>query len=334
MTNHKISFEFIKYEESDFSELVDLYNLCFNKSIELSYFSWKFINNPAGRARGFVAKHDGNIAGFYGIIPEKYLVGGKSKIIYQSMDTMTHPKYQRMGLFTKLANLTYQDLINETGEAFIVGFPGLTSYPGFVGKLGWIDIQQIKFLFLNKFAFLILTFFEKTEQLKALDFVGFDNLFLNFFNQKEDSQKPIQQTHSLSFLNWRCFTKFTPEFRGVYFTKNNIVLGYVIYRFEDDKKCFIQFVDSLRNDLYGLIISNFCRYIFSVKNVKFVFCFTPTDPHLQTGYKNNCFLYNPFKKGPFSYRPPLIVYSNKETIDGISFKHYENFNIQGIVRDY
>jgi GNAT superfamily N-acetyltransferase len=90
------------------------------------------------------AKHIGYLAynqqhqpiAFYGVIPTRVWYNGKTILAAQSADTMTHPDYRNMGLFTELANLTYA-LCEQEGVGLVFGFPNENSMPGFVNKLGW-----------------------------------------------------------------------------------------------------------------------------------------------------------------------------------------------------
>src|SRR5688572_26250181 len=101
-------FKFRLYDFEKPEELAEIFELCFGQKFSSRYFNWKYLDNPAGKAIAFVAEHNNHIAAFYGVIPEYYLVNNKKEIVYQSMDTMTHPEYRKSGLFTKLANLTYE----------------------------------------------------------------------------------------------------------------------------------------------------------------------------------------------------------------------------------
>ena len=60
----------------------------------------------------------------------------------QSIDTMTHPRSQGKGVFTKLANACY-GIAKERGIQLLYGFPNPSSYPGFVRKLGWKHIGDV-----------------------------------------------------------------------------------------------------------------------------------------------------------------------------------------------
>ena len=54
---------------------------------------------------------------------------------------MTHPDYQKQGIFVTLARDLYDDLAARHGVTTVWGFPNDASHPGFVGKLGWFDVH-------------------------------------------------------------------------------------------------------------------------------------------------------------------------------------------------
>lgn len=330
----RMKFDILPYAKEDFEELKGLYFDCFESEIDLDYFHWKFLNNPAGQAVGFIARHEGNLAGFYGVIPERYSVDGKGRIIYQSMDTMTSPNYRRKGLFTTLANATYQSLIDKFGEVYIIGFPGITSYPGFVKRLGWKDVMQVKYYFANKLTFKIKNVFKKHQNLDPRVKSELGENISEYFKTKEGSAKRIQKEINREFINWRCFSKHTKQFHLLEFYLDERQVGFVIYRYEGKDRCFIHYVDAIEEKYKADILYNFNKYIFDVTETSYIFVFEPTDNKLNKIAKQTGFIYNPFKKGMFSFRPAVILYSNKDSIEKVPFFAFENFDLQGILRDY
>jgi hypothetical protein len=137
----------------DLSSMVGLIETCFSQRVDEKYFAWKYFDNPAGHVIGFVAISDGKIVSFYGVIPEWYWVGGEKRLIYQSMDTMTDPSFRRIGMFNKLAIMTYEAVRDIHPEFTIIGFPSPQSFPGFVNKLGWKHAFDWKYFFCYRFLF-------------------------------------------------------------------------------------------------------------------------------------------------------------------------------------
>ena len=102
---------------------------------------WQFLDNPAGRGWVRVAEHDGRIVGQYAAIPTRFRADGAERVLAMSCDTMTHPDYQRQGMFVALAQELY-DALEQLGVPVVWGFPNAASRPGFVGKLRWFDVHE------------------------------------------------------------------------------------------------------------------------------------------------------------------------------------------------
>ena len=130
-------YRFERLGRPHFAELGPLMIDAFGGSVPEDYFDWKYLQNPAGDAAGRVARApDGSIAAFYGMIPERYRMGGAVRTIYQSCDTMTHSSHRRRGLFQRLALDTYEAAIAADPNFFAFGFSGDASTPGFL-KMNW-----------------------------------------------------------------------------------------------------------------------------------------------------------------------------------------------------
>jgi hypothetical protein len=105
---------------------------------------WQFVDNPAGAGWVRLAERDGTIVGQYAAIPTRFRLntaGGEERTFAMSCDTMTHPDYQRQGMFVTLAQELYAELAEQHGVATVWGFPNAASHPGFVSRLGWFDIH-------------------------------------------------------------------------------------------------------------------------------------------------------------------------------------------------
>jgi hypothetical protein len=131
-----------------FAELAPLMLDAFGDTVDRSYFDWKYLQNPAGEAIGHIAPAPGSgeIAAFYGMIPEICRWGTEQRRIYQSCDTMTHSGHRRKGLFQLLATRTYDEARAADPGFFAYGFGGPTSTPGFL-KMGWRVELELPYLF-------------------------------------------------------------------------------------------------------------------------------------------------------------------------------------------
>ena len=98
--------------------------------------------NPEGRAVIYCCEApEGRIAAQYAVIPIPLRVKGTRITGSLSLNTVTHPDYRRLGLFTKTAMAVYEHLQRE-GIVYTLGFPNENSYPGFVKKLDFADLGR------------------------------------------------------------------------------------------------------------------------------------------------------------------------------------------------
>lgn len=330
----KKNFDFKLVDYDNLNEMAEMFNLCFSSIPPKNYFDWKFLQNPAGKAIGFVAYYEGEVAGFYGVIPEDFMVHGEKTVIYQSMDTMTHPNYQRQGLFTNLARKTYEHLIETDGEVFIIGFPGVTSHPGFVKKLDWKDIVLIDYIFLNRAVFKVKNLFKKTSDVSFEKIEKFDESFKPYFENKRYSAAKILRRLDGNFLNWRLADNPIFKYEIVKLSEGREIVGFLVYKLDEKNRCFIYHVEFAEEKLYEKYFNAVCEYLFEESQSSFLFTFEPTLPVLAKAFKENWFIKNTFNKGLFSYKPPFIGFSNREKIKNVDFFQKQSYNIQPLLRDY
>lgn len=127
-----------------------LYGEVSNLHFPIEFFEKKFSTQHTGkRDIGFIAYDNENKpAAYYGVFPCIIEYDKIRLVAAQSGDTMTHPKHQGKGLFTRLAKMTYE-LAEKEGIKFIFGFPNKNSYPGFIRKLGWIHKENMRTYIFN-----------------------------------------------------------------------------------------------------------------------------------------------------------------------------------------
>lgn len=121
-----------------------LFSECFPKSRKFGseVLYWLYAENPVGTAIGFDAFDDENLAGHYVCIPATIRINGKPEKALLSLNTATRPAYQGKGLFTKLAEMTYQAAADQN-FAGIYGVANANSTPGFTKKLGFQLVQPL-----------------------------------------------------------------------------------------------------------------------------------------------------------------------------------------------
>jgi GNAT superfamily N-acetyltransferase len=131
---------------ADADGILELRRRCFGdvdrERLRPDVWRWQFVDNPAGAGYIRLADHAGLVVGQYAAIPTRFRVGGVDRTLAMSCDTMTHPAYQKQGIFVTLARELYAAIAERHGITTVWGFPNDASHPGFVGKLGWFDVHR------------------------------------------------------------------------------------------------------------------------------------------------------------------------------------------------
>jgi hypothetical protein len=104
-------------------------------------FDWMYRQSGDGRLLSTGAFAGDRLAAFYGIVPLRFRVDGQDLMGAQSLDSMTHPDFQRRGLFAKLGNLAYRETCREVPVVF--GFPNESALPPRVARLGWVALRPV-----------------------------------------------------------------------------------------------------------------------------------------------------------------------------------------------
>jgi GNAT superfamily N-acetyltransferase len=107
------------------------------------YLDWLYVRNPAGAAVGCNAFANGELVAHYATIPIEAEVEGRAERGLLSLNTATHPDHQGKGLFTRLANETYEHAA-QLGFSFVVGVANANSTPGFTRKLGFTLVSPLE----------------------------------------------------------------------------------------------------------------------------------------------------------------------------------------------
>lgn len=101
--------------------------------------AWRYRDNPDGLVVGFDAWDGERLAAHYVTCPTTARIGGASVRGLLSLNTVTDPDYGGQGLFTRLAQATYEAGA-AGGHGFVIGVANANSTPGFLKKL---DFQLV-----------------------------------------------------------------------------------------------------------------------------------------------------------------------------------------------
>lgn len=137
-------YKFKRVSENNVADLLFIYKDAFDKELNILEFKQKQNTKEFGdKYVGFIAyDQNNNPSAFYGVYPCQIEYQGKLFLAAQSGDTMTHSAHSGKGLFTQLAQKTY-DYCKENRFHLVFGFPNENSFPGFVKRLGWTHFDDI-----------------------------------------------------------------------------------------------------------------------------------------------------------------------------------------------
>ena len=243
------------------------------------------------------------------------------------MDTMTHPNYRNRGLFIKLANLTYDHAFKEFGSLKLIGIPGSNSYHGFVNKLHWKNPHNFSYIFQHRLIVKTLGLFTKST-IKIEQINKFDEEIDVFFLTKK-YYKAAYKVFNKEVLNWKITEHPFHKFISYKVKKGETTIGLIILQKEGNNLKII-YADFLNND-YRKYLKETVKCITSEIDFKFIYTWEPTDNELLHQFKRCMFIKNPYKKGIFSYRVPLILLTKDGDAD--FWENPNNIELQPIIQD-
>lgn len=131
-------------DEREMSALSDLFRTVWPESTisRRDCLDWLYFQNPRGSIIGFNAWHGENLAAHYVVMPIAASHRGANVAAALSLNTATHPNYQRRGLFVRLAEATYARC-KDMGLHHVVGVANANSTPGFLTKLAFQNVGQL-----------------------------------------------------------------------------------------------------------------------------------------------------------------------------------------------
>jgi len=124
--------------KNNLHDLDILHHAVYRRHHQPGYYEKKYDTSYTGvEYTGYIAYDLQHMpVAFYGVVPCFIRYDNQLYLAAQSVDTMTHPRYQYKGLFVQLANMTI-DLCRDENIALLFGFPNQSSLHGFLVKLKW-----------------------------------------------------------------------------------------------------------------------------------------------------------------------------------------------------
>ncbi len=277
---------------------------CFGARPTTEYFDWKYLKNPCGPLVAYEAWSNGGLAAFYGVLPAELEENGKVIRCYQSLDTMTHPAFQRRGLFSATAKATYDCIERKEGVARLYGIGGSKSLPGLL-KLGWTQLRTRDLTFQH--ASVLKRLGPGTGEQRYLE-VGDEALFRDYFAAREPIPGLLRLHLSWDFFSWRVLRHPRVTYRVLGHFENGKLEGLAVTRQLSSNRTLIFLLDSRRADTRAVSAKALTRAIGRELETGWLYAWEPADPLLLDALRSSAFLKNPFRKGPFSHRVPVVLH--------------------------
>lgn len=310
MSEGKKEFELRPVNPDNFERYSEIYDACFGMKVGRDFFRWKYLENPSGPVVAFEAVDGDRVAAFYGIMPDSFTAGGREFRVYQSMDTMTHPDYQRLGLFSKTARATFQHVVAREKTLRMFGIPGVRALPGFV-KLGWTHAHSFRLLFQHSRFISRLPRHLEIAELRA-DFAG----WRDYFSARTSLTTMRQRKYSLDVLQWHVFSHPLRQFEVIGVSEKGRLNGFVVSRDAGGGRRLVHLVDTLHPEDRSTTGAALLSAVAERHRGSWIYAWEPTDPLLRRAYNQHWFLANPLGKGPFCHQVPLILHHLGEGSEG------------------
>lgn len=298
-----------KLDSNQFDLLLPLMKDCFGMDVDVDYFKWKFLQNPAGSFVGFVAvePETDEVAAYYGAIPQIFVIDGKRTTIYQSCDTMTHSRHRRRGLFQTLAKHCFEFLRNND-ELFIIGLSGPQSTPGFI-KFGWQKVFDFENLFVPRVA--CYAAYLSNYSPKAFDAISDFEAIEDLIERKESTS--ICSFRDVEHFKWR-ISNPQREMKVIgYKNRENIYDGYVGYFLQNSKIFLFDFV--FRSDESRRALTNYLKRQVLEQKLGGIIAFCQESSSSGRKLRKSGFFVNPFNKGPLHEKTPFIFYADEPVME-------------------
>lgn len=247
------------YREGDEDKIFELHKVVYpereyDKESWIEWWRWMYRENPLGKARIWLAEHDGRIVGQYPLTFMSIKFENEILKVCQNIDLMTHPDYRGQGIFSRLERRAL-DEVSSKGVYITIGFPNRAAYPGHI-KSGWFDIAPMRVMvkplnwnntlrmkvsntFLAKLcgigASLVDRIFYRSQKppvvegLSVTQVPSFDDR-INEFWTKASSQYKIMVVRDRDYLNWRYCAVPGVDYSIYIATKARQICGYLVLR--------------------------------------------------------------------------------------------------------
>lgn len=196
------NFRIEKLTDEKITDVTYLFKKAFNSSVSEKFIRNKHINcHGTNKFIGFLAydKDSSEPAAYYGVYPGFLKFKKDVFLVAQSGDTMTNPKFQKQGLFVKLAEITF-DYCKLKGIKLITGLPNTNSYHGFIKYLNFRELPKFSNLGFLENKFEVHRFFSRNKLMKSF-YEKFPKLIIkNTFKKSSEFENSNQNGKDIGYM--------------------------------------------------------------------------------------------------------------------------------------
>jgi GNAT superfamily N-acetyltransferase len=216
------------YQSGDEHQIIALYKQVTDREMGLDFWKWRYITNPFGK--GIIKlmfeqdKLIGHIGGHPVDIQSKDVPATR---VFHQMNTMTHPAYQRQGIWGHLT-VELHKKCKQLGIKLVYGFPNKLTYPADM-KRGWKGFGKMSILSKDLQAESShLPFSEGIHETCQIERFGTD---IDLLWHKVKGEYNVIVPRTREFLNWRYVQCPAVNYaKYVCRDSNGEALGYIILK--------------------------------------------------------------------------------------------------------
>jgi GNAT superfamily N-acetyltransferase len=142
-------YEVSRYRPEFMSQVLDVLQYLYGKNADsnLSYFKWKYHDNPyTDHPLGMVALHQGRVVGFRGYFATRWHIGEKKEtmVVLCPGDTCVHPDHRRKGLSVAMGHKAMEEYAQRY-KIFLNFSATRNSLPGYL-RMGFVPLVPKTYL--------------------------------------------------------------------------------------------------------------------------------------------------------------------------------------------
>ena len=336
----KKKWTLVEYKDGDEEIINPLLNEVYKINRDLSYWKWEFKQNPHG-FKTILAMDGSRIIGHLASINREIKVGGSENLASLEVEGITHPEYQRQGIFISLGKKLLSDLKMEK-VSIVCGFPNENALPGH-RKLECIELLTLHvmirpvnfrrvsermvpnrfigmlFSMMGRVSFKLFyrqkrTMMERDVKIRTIN--HFDSRFDDFWEKVKTDYNIVLKRDS-KYLNWRYVQCPNKHYRIYVAEENKKILAWAVVRTLDKfdlKNGAI--VDLLAQSDCDDIVCNMLIKIeedFIEEEVDLMACSIPKWSFYYKILKKSGFMVCPRKLNPRN--EPFIIYILNDDLD-------------------